>query len=75
MEDTKTVQRLLQRGGFMATIDLKDAYYAVRIHKDSRRFLRFSFGNKLYEFRYLPFGLSLSPWIFTKLLKPVVREL
>ncbi len=29
----------------------------------------------LYQFRYLAFGLSSAPWIFTKILKPIVNFL
>jgi hypothetical protein len=28
---------------------------------------------QLYQFRVLPFGLSLSPLVFTKILKPVLK--
>ncbi len=31
-----------------------------------RRFLRFAFGGKAYQYRVLPFGLALSPRTFTK---------
>lgn len=59
----------------MASIDLEDAYYAVSIHKESRKYLRFQFLDKTFEFVCLPFGLCTSPYIFTKILKPVVKSL
>lgn len=31
-----------------------------------------SWGTYLYEFQWLPFGISSAPGVFTKLLKPVV---
>ncbi|CAK1602664.1 unnamed protein product [Parnassius mnemosyne] len=59
----------------MANIDLKDAYFCLPIHSTSCKFLRFYFSNKLYEFQVLPFGLSSAPYVFTKLMKPIVTYL
>ncbi len=48
------------------TIDLKDAYFHLSILPCHRRFPRFAFGGKAYQYRVLPFGLALSPRTFTK---------
>ena len=37
--------------------------------------MRFEFNGSLYQFNCLPFGLCTSPYVFTKLLKPVARYL
>lgn len=66
----------MSRGhGGHPNIDLQDAYFLVPIHKKSRKFLRFRFLGKLYQFICLPNGLSSSPYIFTKILKPVMMVL
>ncbi|XP_070522749.1 uncharacterized protein [Cardiocondyla obscurior] len=75
LEDAKIVQRLIYRNCFMDTIDLKDAYYFVFIKDSCRKYLRFKFENKIYEFRCLLFSLSSAPFLFTKLIKPVVAWL
>lgn len=75
MEDTRTVCRLIDKNFYMCTIDLKDAYYLVPIADEHKKFLRFKFENKFYEFNCLPFGLSSAPYVFTKLLKPVAHFL
>lgn len=72
MEDIRTVTKLMTKNCFMATVDLKDAYFLVPINNKSKKFLRFKFQGITYEFQCLPFGLSLAPLIFTKLLKPVM---
>lgn len=59
----------------MCTIDLRDAYFLVNIDKNIRKFLRFIFKNTLYEFTCLPFGLCTSPFVFTKVMKPVINAL
>ncbi|XP_067245130.1 uncharacterized protein, partial [Chanodichthys erythropterus] len=51
---------------WFVAIDLKDAYFHVSIHPSHRKFLRFAFGGEAYQYRVLPFGLSLSPRTFTK---------
>lgn len=75
MEDYRTAQRLLAQNFFMTTVDLKDAYFSIPIHPDHRKYLRFAFQNQLYEFTCIPFGLSVAPYCFTKLMKPIVSLL
>lgn len=75
MEDIRTVAKLLSKNCFMATIDLKEAYFLVPIDNDSKKFLRFKFNKEIFEFQCLPFGLSLAPFVFTKLMKPVIASL
>ncbi len=51
---------------WFAAIDLKDAYFHVSILPCHRPFLRFAFKGRAYQYKVLPFGLSLSPRVFTK---------
>ncbi len=51
---------------WFAAIDLKDAYFHVSILPQHRPFLRFAFEGQAYQYKVLPFGLSLSPRVFTK---------
>lgn len=75
LEDTRTVLRLIQKDCFLSSIDLKDAYFLVPMAAKHRKYLRFIFNDTLYEFTCLPFGLSSAPHAFTKILKPVIKEL
>lgn len=72
IEDLKLVTRLLEKDYFLMSVDLQDAYYLVNVHEDDRKFLRFEFMGQLYEFNCLPFGLCTAPFLFTKIMKPVV---
>lgn len=59
----------------MASIDLKDAYFLIPVHKKHRKYLRFIFEGKLYEFCCVPFGLNTAPFLFTKIIKPLIKHL
>ena len=75
MDTLETVTRMMKPGCFMASVDLKDAYYTVPIHSDHQKYLKFVFNGTLYQYKCLPNGLSSAPRIFTKLLKPVYSTL
>lgn len=67
--------KLLTHNTYLAKIDLKDAYFLLSIQKKYRKYLRFKFRDVLYEFNALPFGLSVAPFLFTKILKKVIGYL
>ena len=69
-----TIIKLVDKDCFMASIDLKDAYYSVPIATPFRKYLRFSWRGSLYQFTCLPNGLSCGPRKFTKLLKPALSD-
>lgn len=81
MEDYRTALKLIPQGGFIATIDLKEAYLLVPICNDDRKYLRFNFqapnSNNIstYEFTAMPYGLSVAPRVFTKIMKEVMSYL
>lgn len=56
----------LSIGDWVFSIDLSDAYLHIPIHLESRKFLRFAIEGKIYQFRALPFGISVAPRLFTK---------
>lgn len=71
MDNIWSAIRLMKPGCYMASVDLKDAYYSVSIRKDHQKFLKFKWKGILYQFVCFPNGLALCPRKFTKLLKPV----
>lgn len=75
MEDYRSASRLVTKDCYMASIDLQDAYFLVPINKSQRKFLRFIYNDIPYQINCLPFGLCTSPFVFTKLLKPVMEYL
>ena len=67
--------RVVARGEWFTTIDLKDAYFHVPVAAHHRRFLRFAYRGRHYQFRVLPFGLSLSPRVFTRVVAAALAPL
>ena len=63
LEDIRTAKNLLQKDCFLASLDLKDAYYLIPIANVSRKYLRFCFAGILYEFSCLPFSLNVAPYM------------
>jgi hypothetical protein len=75
-EDVRTVLAYYGAGeasvSLGATFDLKSGYHHCSIWPSHRKFLGFVWCGQAYVFNVLPFGLSPSGFIFTKLLRPVV---
>ena len=75
MENLTAVLELIEPNCYMASIDLRDAYYSVNIQNSYRKFLRFIWDQNLFQFTCLPNGLSSAPRIYTKLMKPIFASL
>ncbi len=75
MDTLETAIKIMKPECFMSSIDLRDAYYAVPILPAHRKFLKFCCQGELYQFTALPMGLTSSPRIFTKVMKPVFATL
>ena len=74
-EDMRTALMFLEKGDFLCTFDLKSGYHHVDIHVDSQKYLGFEWENEHYVFTVLPFGLATACYVFSKLLRPVVKYL
>lgn len=69
METPLSIREAIQEGDWAASIDLSDAYFHLLVHVRDRKFLRFQWRGQTFQFRCLPFGLSLAPWVFTRLVR------
>ena len=75
MDTLDTILKLVRPGCYMATVDLRDAYYTVPIADESQKYLKFVFNDVLYKYLALPNGLCSGPRKFTKLLKSPIAHL
>ena len=71
MEIIALVLLSVREGDFLASLDLKDAYFQIPIHGSSRKLLRFMSEGTVYQFRALCFGLSTAPQVFTRVFAAV----
>jgi len=65
----QSILKLVIPGCYMATIDLKDAYYSVPVAEEHHKYPRFVWKSKRYQYTCFPNKLSSAPGLFTKLMK------
>ncbi len=76
METIASVIKSVKTGDWAVSIDLKDAYFHVAVHRSFQKYLRFALSrDEVYQFRVLPFGLSTAPREFTLLTREVAQYL
>ena len=56
-------------------LDLSDAYFHIPISLASRKFLRFVWNNKVYQFLAVPFDLAVAPQVFTRVFQTFIAHL
>lgn len=69
------LRQVLQPGDHMVSLDLRNAYWHVPLRTADRRLFQFRFEGARYEFKVLPFGVSVAPYVFDRLLRPVMAWL
>ena len=71
--------KLVEKNCYVASLDLKDAYYSVAVNASNTKYLRFMWNNVLYQFTCLPNGPAVSMpqkiYEITKLLKSPLNSL
>ena len=77
-EDLRVAALMFERDEYMFKFDLKSGYHHVDIHCEHQKYLGFRWDTrgcpKFYVFTVLPFGLSTACYVFTKLLRPMIRH-
>ena len=75
MESLKSAINAMTPNCFLASVDLKEAFYSIKIREMDRKYFHFYWRGQKYQFISLIMGLSSSPRCFTKILKPVYSTL
>ena len=78
-EDWRTALQYFESGSFFTKFDLKSGYHHLDIFSEHQPYLGFSWKMNgetpsYFMFTVLPFGLTTAPYIFTKLLRPIVKH-
>ncbi len=71
----KQILSQIRPGDWFMSLDLKDAYFHIQVAPHHRRFLRFAFEGVAYQYKVLPFGLSLAPHTFTQCMDAALSPL
>lgn len=74
-EDITFLKDVIHTGDKLTSVDLKDGFHHVPVHRDFQDFLGFQWCGHYYVWQVLPFGLSASPYFFCKTLRPVIEYL
>ncbi len=74
-ENLTQVGRIAGKGWWMITMDLSQGYHHVTMAPESRKYLGFRFGDRVFRWLVLPFGLKSAPFVFTKTVREMVKYL
>lgn len=55
--------------------DVKDAYHHLLLRPEDRRYFAFQLMGRTFQSLTMPFGMQAAPFLWTKVVKPVVRRL
>ena len=74
MESIQDVIQVVRPGVYMASIDLKDAFYSIKINPENHQYLQCCFDNKIFGFT-MPNGYGPTMRVLTKKTKPIFANL
>ena len=74
-EDHSQLPIVIKANDQYASIDLKDGFHHIKIKQEFRTYFGMEWNGNFYQWNVLNFGCAISPYIFTKLLRPVVQYL
>ena len=78
-EDLKTARQYFEKDAYFITFDLKSGYHHISINENYRKYLGFAWKFpdekvRYFQFKVLPFGLASACYVFTKLMRPLVKK-
>ena len=72
-ENASVSKNLFESGDYDFSFDLKSAYHHIMMHELDKEYLGFKWRSKYYVFKVLPFGLSTAGYIFSKVMREVLK--
>ena len=66
MESFGNVIQLIRQGVWMGSIDLKDAYYSVRVNEKHQKYFTFYWNMAYYHYVRMPNGYAQAPYSLQK---------
>ena len=75
MEGLNIVRDLLRPGMWLVKIDISKAFFQLPLASEHQDLVRISHRGRHYRHLVMPQGSSLSPWTWTRIMKPVLKYL
>ena len=72
-EDATVARQMFYKGDFLFSYDLKSAYHHIMMHPMDITYLGFQWKSKFYVFNVLCFGLATAGFIFSKVLREIIK--
>ena len=69
MDGFNSILCSIKKGCFFYSLDIRDVFYSFRVKKCFRKYLKFFWKGKYYNFAVFPMGYCDSPRLFTRFLK------
>lgn len=73
-EHLQSIIPYLVKGDWMITFDLSQGYTHLHIHPSDWDLLAFEYNGQVFVHTALPFGISVAPFLFTKVVKVMVNH-
>jgi hypothetical protein len=70
---TKNVPDMIRKGDILFTTDISKAYYSIPMRQDAWKYMCWEHEGSIVASTVLPFGLSIAPFVFTKLFRPMLE--
>ncbi len=74
-EGLDQVRLQIRKGNWMMKGDLKQGFHHVAMRREHQKFLRFQHKGQWYQYTTMPMGRSSSPYIFCRILRPVLEHI
>ena len=75
MEGPKCLPCTVRQNSLLMKLDIKDAYLTGSMNPRSYQFIQFQWNTKPHQYLVMPFGLSIAPSIFTRIMKHPIKLL
>ena len=76
-EDIRTIKNMFNKGDFFFKVEIKSGYHHINILEEHQKFLCFSWTvggvTRYFKFTVLVFGLASAPFVFTKVVKVLIK--
>ena len=69
------VPLILQKNDLMISVDLSSAYWHIPMNPLFSKYLCFRYRGEVYQFIAMPFGISIAPRLFTRMMTEVMKKI